>query len=370
MTDIHPPSLCFGDQYAFRPTGSPAAALITLLHSITNLLAVNPYVIVISLDFSKAFDTVRHSTLLHKMAQLNIPDEVYNWLANFFQGHSHCTQYRGVVSTVLGITASIVQGSAIGPASYVVGAADLRAVVPGNELVKFADDTYIVIPAANDTSRQAELNNVEEWALENNLKVNSAKFAEIVFVDSRKKKTAQPPPPLPGIVRVTVLKILGVTFTNSLSVAEHIHAVISSCAQTLYALRVLRAHGMDDVSLQTIYRSVIIAKLMHASSAWWGFASASDRQRIAAFIRRSDRSRFVPVSLPTFTDMCQDADEKLFGAITSDGHHVLNHLLPPQSQGSQNYNLRRRIHNYALPTRTGHLTDKNFIQRMLYSNAY
>ena len=62
---------------------------------------------------------------------------------------------------------------------------------------------------------------------------------------------------------------------------------------------------------------------------------------------------------------CQDADEKLFGAITSDGHHVLNQLLPPQSQGSQNYNLRRRIHNYALPTRTGHLTDKNFIQRML-----
>ena len=78
----------------------------------------------------------------------------------------------------------------------------------------------------------------------------------------------------------------------------------------------------------------------------------------------SDRSRFVPVSLPTFTDMCQDADEKLFGA------SVLNHLLPPQSQGSQNYNLRRRIHNYALPTRTGHLTDKNIIQRMLYSNAY
>ena len=59
-------------------------------------------------------------------------------------------------------------------------------------------------------------------------------------------------------------------------------------------LRVLRAHGMDDVSLQTIFRSVVISKLMHASSAWGGgFAAASDRQRLAAFIRRSDRSRFV-----------------------------------------------------------------------------
>jgi len=122
---------------------------------------------------------------------------------------------------------------------------------------------------------------------------------------------------------------LGVIFTNSLSVAEHVHAVISSSAQTLYALRVLRAHGMDDVSLQTIFRSVVIAKLMHASSAWWGFAGASDRQRLAAFIRRSDRSRFIPANLPTFADLCRDADDKMFAAITNDRNHILHHLLPP-----------------------------------------
>ena len=135
----------------------------------------------------------------------------------------------------------------------------------------------------------------------------------------------------------------------------------------MYALRVLRAHGIDDVSLQTIFRSVVVANLMHASSAWWGFAGASDRQRLAAFIRRSDRSRrFVPANLPTFADLCHDADEKMFAAITSDRNHVLHHLLPPQSTGSQNYNLRQRKHNLALPSRTGHLTDNNFIQRMLY----
>ena len=61
---------------------------------------------------------------------------------------------------------------------------------------------------------------------------------------------------------------------------------------------------MDDVSLQTIFRSVVIAKLTHATSAWWGFAAVSDRgrQRLAAFIRRSDRSRFVSANLPTFAD--------------------------------------------------------------------
>jgi len=47
---------------------------------------------VVALDFSKAFDTLRHSTLLAKMAQLNLPDIVFNWLVDYFRGHEHCTR--------------------------------------------------------------------------------------------------------------------------------------------------------------------------------------------------------------------------------------------------------------------------------------
>ena len=173
-------------------------ALIQLFHTITTMLTTNPYVIVICLDFSKAFDTVRHTTLLEKLAQLDLPEHVYNWLADFFSGHSHCTQYRGQQSTLRAITASIIQGSGIGPASYVVNAADLQPVTAGNKMDKFADDTYIVIPAANVDSRQTEISHAEAWAATNNLKVNQAKYAEIVFVDRRRRSRVQPPPPLPG----------------------------------------------------------------------------------------------------------------------------------------------------------------------------
>jgi len=40
-----------------------------------HLLTTNPYVIIIVLDFSKAFDTVRQRTLLDKIPQLNIDFE-------------------------------------------------------------------------------------------------------------------------------------------------------------------------------------------------------------------------------------------------------------------------------------------------------
>jgi len=98
------------DQYAFRPTGSTSAAIIAILQSITDLLYSNQYVIVLALNFSKAFDTIRQDTLLNKMAFLDIPGAVYNWLVDFFTDHSHCTRYRGTTSAMLDISASIIQG--------------------------------------------------------------------------------------------------------------------------------------------------------------------------------------------------------------------------------------------------------------------
>jgi len=134
-----PSTLSYSNQFAFRPTGSPCAAIMSLLNTVTNMLLPNPSVTVISSDFSKALDTVRHSTLLVKMAQLDLPVNVYNWLVDFFGVNSRCTVYRAGTSTLKSITASIIQGSGIGPASYVINASDLD--LSGNELCKFADDT-------------------------------------------------------------------------------------------------------------------------------------------------------------------------------------------------------------------------------------
>jgi hypothetical protein len=53
------PELDFSDQFAFRPTGSTTAAMISLFHIINgnDLLATNLFVRVFALGFRKAFDT-------------------------------------------------------------------------------------------------------------------------------------------------------------------------------------------------------------------------------------------------------------------------------------------------------------------------
>jgi len=88
------------------------------------------------------------------------------------------------------------------------------------------------------------------------LLISATKYADIVFMDKRRKTTVHLPHPMPNVARVSVIKILGITFTNHLSVVEHVQTVNSS-AQTLYALRTLRAHGMYDAALQTVFRSVV-----------------------------------------------------------------------------------------------------------------
>jgi len=136
---------------------------------------------------------------------------------------------------------------------------------------------------------------VEAWSRQNNLQRNRKKCVEIVFTSSRICHDAPLPPALSDIAQVSSLKILGVT----LSVADHVHNVVSSCAQTLRALRLLRAHGLCDAALQTVYRDIVVAKLLYAASAWWGFTTAADRQRIEGFLRCGVRARGRAYSLPS-----------------------------------------------------------------------
>jgi len=158
-------------------------------------------------------------------------------------------------SSLLDITASIIQGSAIRPAAYVVNAGDLTATVPGNSLCKFADDTYSIIPASNEASRQSELANIQNWAQQNNLKLNCSKSCEIIFSYHRhRRRHAVEPLPLPGITRSRSMKMLGVEIANNFTVTQHVQQLATSSAQTIYALRVLRTRGLSTAARLPFYR--------------------------------------------------------------------------------------------------------------------
>jgi len=63
-------------------------------------------------------------------------------------------------------------------------------------------------------------------------------------------------------------------------------------------------------------------------------------------------------------------DQNLFNKVLDNADHVRHRLLQPVAHTSHNYNLRPRAHDRSLPERLTHLTDCNFIIRMLFYQVY
>ena len=87
-------------------------------------------------------------------------------------------------------------------------------------LCKYADDTYLIIPAQNYQSRSAELDHIETWAARSNLHLNRVKCVELITSVPRRRRQFNLPPCISDITRVSSLKILGVTITGKMSVCQ------------------------------------------------------------------------------------------------------------------------------------------------------
>jgi hypothetical protein len=77
------------------------------------------------------------------------------------QKATYCTTFQGQTSSFAAIVASVFQGSGIGPAAFVVNAGDLHPVNINNQLINYADDTYLIVPSAVSDSAEEELFHIE-----------------------------------------------------------------------------------------------------------------------------------------------------------------------------------------------------------------
>jgi Reverse transcriptase (RNA-dependent DNA polymerase) len=88
---------------------------------------------------------------------------------------------NGFLSNSQCINRIIVQGSGIRPFLYNLMESDLHTPSQINEILKYADDTNLLVLQHTDISMDAEYQNVMHWASRNKLTINSSKTKEIVF---------------------------------------------------------------------------------------------------------------------------------------------------------------------------------------------
>jgi len=56
----------------------------------------------------------------------------------------------------------IIQGSGLGPVCYIFNASDLYPINRSNKLYKYADDTYLLVPAKNTYLIPEEMDNITD----------------------------------------------------------------------------------------------------------------------------------------------------------------------------------------------------------------
>ena len=90
------------------------------------MLENSSYVRAILIDFTKAFDIADHSVLMSKLAELQLPGNIYSWIGSFLSKRNQISRFNGAISKLASFNRGFVQGSDIGPKLFVILALDLN----------------------------------------------------------------------------------------------------------------------------------------------------------------------------------------------------------------------------------------------------
>ena len=137
-------------------------------------------------DFSKAFDSVNHDIILHKLKHIyKLDGRLLKFIKNYLSDREQCVVIDGIKSSLTPVRSGVPQGSIIGPILFVLFINDLpQGIDEESNIALYADDTKLWRSIKSDHDHlqlQKDIAYLHSWSLHNKINFNLQKWKVVTI---------------------------------------------------------------------------------------------------------------------------------------------------------------------------------------------
>ena len=147
-----------------------------------------------------------------------------------------------------------------------------------------------------------------------------------------------------SMVLSVLMSLMSLVFLvdSTLSFRAQVDRLVGQSAQTLYALRILKHHGLWWASALECRNCYVVIPPLVCISCVVGYGGCWWKHRLQSVLNKAVKQGFLPKDQASLELLCDSADMKLFASILRNPQHVLHQFLPPVKYTT--HNLRSRAH--------------------------
>ena len=277
-------------QHGFLFGKSTETQLLTVYDQISKVLDNSGQTDIIYLDLSKAFDSVPHHLLCHKLKAFGFHGRLLSWFSSYVNERKQRTVLEGEASDWLPVLSGVPQGSILGPVLFIMYINDMvDQVSDSTSIGLFADDAKLartINSLADCETLQRDLITLENWSKTWHLFFNAGKckllhLARTIKIRFEYRLNDK------KLDSVHEFNDLGILISSDFSWQAHIKNKVKKANSLLGFIKRTCGFNAPTAAKRTLYLSLIRSTLMYNSTMW--SPSKSELKHLEGVQRRATK---------------------------------------------------------------------------------